>query len=192
MIFNWPCTHTHTHALPSSVDPGALLALYLQTVRWLYRSCMAAPITKHDKWGRPLSHYLYGNHCAANKRTTALDCYWHNLCHASHSTYKYFHPVQRNGLQRWVSAVLRAPDQCCYFVFILRWSQLSLYIIFTPSFPMTENSFWTASIWMKMSTLKSQQLWVYCSSRTRPNPRDSEEQERQTSGLPDETTPMTK
>lgn len=83
MIFNWPCTHTHTHALPSSVDPGALLALYLQTVRWLYRSCMAAPITKHDKWGRPLSHYLYGNHCAADKRTAALDCYWHHLCHAS-------------------------------------------------------------------------------------------------------------
>lgn len=109
------------------------------------------------------------------------------------STCKYFHPVERNGLQRWISSVLRAPDQCCYFVCLfLHWSQLSLYIIFTPSFPMTENSFWTASIWMKMSTLKSQQLWVYCSSRTRPNPRDSEEQERQTSGLPDETTPMTK
>jgi hypothetical protein len=37
-----------------------------------------------------------------------------------------------------------------------------------PSFPMTENSFWTSeqrsliSIWMKISISTSQQLWTFC------------------------------
>lgn len=63
-----PHTHPHTcwpfFIIPLPQLTAACSFTGVVSARRLYRSCSAAaPHTKHDKWERPLPHYLNCNHC---------------------------------------------------------------------------------------------------------------------------------